>query len=506
MSSNNNKKIARNTIFLYCRMLFLTAISLYTVRITLKILGVVDYGIYNVVGSLVGSLSFLTGTLTSATQRFLSFHLGRRDFGAYNKTFNILLLCFICMSIVIILIAEGLGPLILNNWLHIPPDRITATKFVYQTVIITFIFHFLTIPFTSAIVANEKMNAFALISIGDGILKLLIVFLLTLINIDRLTLYGCLMSVQALSLFTCYVIYCNKTFRYCKMRLMWDATTFRELFSYTGWNLFGSITGMLTTQGQNILLNIYFGPVVNAAKAIGDKITNTIQSFSSNFYMAVSPQIVKSYAAGENDRMINLGIRSSKLSFYLLYILSFPLICCMRPILNLWLGQAGNTSDMVGFSILGLICCLVMCLEQPITQMIRATGKIKRYQIIMGCFMILYIPIAAVCLLCGASALSTMITLIIVYTIAQFIRVIIARKQVGLSLSKYLNVVVLPIIITGIYGSLSYFIVSHFFKEYILSHVILCLAIIFILNTILVWLISLSQDEKKFILKLLFRR
>lgn len=505
--SASNKRIAKNTAFLYFRMLFITAISLYTVKITLDTLGEIDYGIYNVVASVVASLSFLTGTLTSATQRFLSFHLGKNDYDTYSKVFSILLICFIAISIILIIICEIIGIFFINNFLNIPPERIEAAKWVYQSAIFTFVFHLLFVPYTSSIIANERMSAFAYISIIDGILKLLLVFLLIHSPFDKLIYYGVLTLFEAVIILALYIIYCNRTFTYCHVRPIWDKQMFKELTSYTGWNLFGSVSGMLITQGQNILLNIFFGPIINTAKAISDKISSVANSFATNFYMAISPQIIKSYASGNNQHMLNLAMKSSRYSFYLVLLISFPLIICMKPILGLWLGENSVSEPMVDFSKLTLIFCLVLSLEQPITQMIRATGNIRNYQIRVGVWTLMYIPIASIILFLGATPVSTMITLIFLYAFVQCIRVRVAHQEVYLDILSYCKNVVIPITYVSIISAILYVLLNHLSFSHLAIINILSKAFIGLILTILnIWIVGLSEKDRNYIKNVFLNR
>lgn len=504
--SASNKKLAKNTAFLYFRMLLLTLISLYTVRITFEALGEVDYGIYNVVASVVASLSFLSATLTSATQRFLSFHLGKNDYVAYSNTFSLLLIGYLVISVVIIIIGEITAPLFVEKWLNIPPDRFYAAKWVFQTAIFTFVFHILTVPYSSSIVANEKMDAFAYISIADGILKLLLVFLLLRSPIDRLIYYGILTCLLSAIILFLHIAYCRHAFPYCKFRWIWDKSLFKELTSYTGFNLFGSVSGMLVTSGQNVLLNIFFGPVVNAAKAIADRISSIVNQFSANFYMAVSPQIVKSYAAGDTVRMINLALKSTRLSFFLLLIVSVPLIVAMKNILSLWLTSEMVTDDMIGFSQLTLIFCMVMALEQPVTQMIRATGNIKRYQLSVGLCTLMYIPIAWLVLKLGASAVSTMQILILLYCLVQVVRIMAAHRQVGLDIHRYFREVVVPIALVSGLCVIEYLAFSPLTVGNNLVDALVKGGMTFLVSLALIWWLGLTKDDRIFVMNLLRRK
>lgn len=456
----SNGRIIRNTSLLYFRLIFLTFINLYTVRITLEALGIIDYGIYNVIASVVAALSILTGAMTSASQRFLSFHLGKEDYDKYSHTFTLLLLSFILLSGILMVIGEALGYFFIEDWLNIPYERIKASYWVYQTSLVAFAIGFITIPYTSSIVANERMDAFALFSIVEGTLKLAIAFILTTYGGDRLILYGILTAFISLVVFFMSMQYCHSKFKYCRYIWKWDKSIFGELSKYTGWNLFGSISGILTLQGQNILLNIFFGPVINAAKAIADRIQNVVNGFSVNLYMAVSPQIIKSYATEDYTRAINLVIRTSKMSFLLIFIIAFPLISNMDGLLEIWLASDSKTPDTIAFSKLILLYCLALSLEPPISRLIQATGNIKRYQLIIGAIMFSYIPLAAIILHLGGDAIFTVAILIAITIIAQVARVIIAHQQVGVSYRSYIIGVVTPIIKVSFVGFAAYMMMS----------------------------------------------
>lgn len=459
-----NGRILKNTGLLYTRLIFLTFVNLYAVRVTLDALGDIDYGIYNVIASVVASLSILTGAMTSATQRFLSVHLGRKDHEEYSRTFSLLLICFLGMTASIIVVGEPLGLVAIHKWLNFPPDRLNAVYWVFQTSLAAFAFSLITIPYTSSIVANEKMQAFALFSIVEGILKLAIAFMLIKYGGDRLILYSVLSMLISAVVLGLSIHYCHTTFTYCRYRWEWDKTIFKQLSQYTGWNLFGSISGILATQGQNILLNIFFGPIVNTSKAIADRIQHVINGFSVNLYLAASPQIIKSYAAEDYARALNLVTKTSKMSFLLIFVLSFPLICNMDCLLNLWIVRSDETTDMVIFSKLILLYCLALSLEPPISRIIQATGHIKKYQVSVGVITLSFIPMATLALWLGASAPTTLVIQISVLIIAQAVRIIIAHRQVRLSYRSYFSEVIMPI-----FKIIAVAVPSYFFMENISS-------------------------------------
>lgn len=441
-----NKRLARNTGLLYFRMIFLTLINLYAVRVTFEALGDVDYGVYNVVASVVASLSLLTGAMTSASQRFLAFHLGKNDLESYSHTFTLLLLAFLALSAGLLAVGEGIGYFFIEKWLDIPADRISAAYWVYQASLVAFIFGFITVPYTSSIVANERMDAFAAFSIVEGVMKLGIALILVEYGGDKLILYGILTGAIGVVVFLMSMQYCHVKFKYCKYVWKWDKAIFRQLTGYTGWNLFGSISAILANQGQAVLLNIYFGPVVNAAKAIADRIQHVVQGFSINLYMAAGPQIIKSYASKDYHRAHELVIRTSKITFMLIYAMSFPLLCNMGGILDIWMGGKNVSPAMMGFSQLMLIYCMVMALEQPISRIIQATGEIKRYQLQVGIVTLTYIPIALAVLAMGGSPLMTLVVQIAVIAAAQCVRVAAAHAQVGLDYRRYITDVAYPIL------------------------------------------------------------
>lgn len=504
--SSANGRIIRNTGLLYFRLIFLTFINLYAVRITLEALGVKDYGIYDVVASVVGSLSILTGALTSATQRFLSFHLGKKDFEKYSHTFTLLLMSFMAMAVALIIIGEILGYFFIHDWLKIPDNRITAAYWLFQASLVAFAFGLLTIPYTSSIVANEKMDAFAIFSIVEGILKLATAYILVKYGGDRLIMYGILTAVTSMVVFFMSMQYCHSKFKYCKYVWKWDRNIFTELSQYTGWNLFGSISGMLATQGQNILLNIFFGPIINASKAIADKIQHVINSFSINLYMAVSPQIIKSYAAEDYQRAMNLVMKTSKMSFLLIFLLSFPLISNMDGLLGIWLAADAKTPDMVAFSKLILVYSMILSLEPPISRIIQATGKIKRYQLSVGAITLSFIPIAALVLALGGSAIFTLVVLIGIMSLAQGVRLMVAHRQVGLNYTAYLKTVLLPILKVSLVGAGTYLALESFVHSKDTLMILLHTATAAVFALFIVAILGLDKSDRTFITELVKKR
>jgi len=494
-NSENNKRIAKNTLLLYFRMILVSVVSLFTTRIMLEQLGVENFGIYNVVGGIVGFLGMLNGSMTSATQRFLAFELGSGDVKSYNRVFSMLLTIFVTLSVVLMLIAVAIGPWLINDFIVIPGEKRNVAMWVYYFSVVTFFVSLIAIPYMSSIIAHEKMGIYAFMSFIEVIFKLLLVYVLYISAFDKLLTYGFLTMCVAFMITMCYCVYCIYKIKGCKFHFLWEKALFRQLLSYIGWNLFGSVTTILNYQGQTLVLNLFFGPLVNAAKAISDKINGIVGSFSSNFFMAVRPQIIKSYASGDHAYMFKLINRSSKFSFYLLFLVTLPLIILMQKILTLWLGANQVTNNMIVFSQLMLVFSLVNVFESPITTVIQATGNIKKYEIVIGCGTLLLLPICYYLFTIGFPAYYSLIVLILIYAVAQIFRLLIAKQQVGLSIRYYCCNVFLPVIKSSIPATaMSYYLCNFFSNNFVglIYSVITCVLI----SLLFVFYLGLNKSER----------
>lgn len=486
-------------------MIFLTVINIYTVRIVLNALGVENYGIYSVIGSAVYMLGFVQGTLTSATQRYFSYQLANKDSGAYSRLFSLVMICFLILSGLILIIGGSFGPFVVKDFLNIPSNRTFAGLWVYYSTLGTFVLGLLTIPYSASMISHEKMTGFAYLSIFDGLFKLGVAFLVMYSPADHLILYAILTFLQSLITFGFYAVYSRKKFEGVRFNFQWERTIVKELLGYTGWNLFGSVSSVLTTSGQGVVLNLFFGPLINTAKGIADRISSVVQSFSTNFYLAVSPQIIKSYATGEIQRMVTLVVGSSKFSFFLLLIIGYPLIICMDGLLSTWLGSESVSPEMIIFCRLTLVYCLISCLEQPITQIVRATGKIRNYQVSVGIFTLAYLPIAIGVLYLGAPAQSTMYVLIIMYSLLQILRVAIVKRQVNFPVGIYLKGAILPILIVTLLLTTTTIFLLHWPTDSLLLHLLKGL-ISFAIAVISILIFGLKSSERKEIMNKLRSR
>ena len=373
----DSKRIARNTLLLYSRMMLMMFISLYTSRLVLKILGVEDYGIYNIVGGIVAMFSFIGGAMIAATQRFLNFYMGKNDNIKLKQVFNASLIIHIFIALIIIVISETIGLWFLYNKLIIPNIRFDAAFWCFQISILSTAFVIMSYPYNATIIAHEKMKAFAYVALVEASLKLLIVYLLQIQKGDKLILYGFLMMIIQISVTLLYVSYCKKHFKETKLQFKGiPIKLYKEIISFSGWNFLGNIANVCLMQGTNILLNMFFGPTVNAAKGISGQVQNAVNSFCVNFQTAQNPQIVKSYAANEMEEMHKLVFRSSRFSFYLVLLFSVPIIIKSEDILNIWLENPPEYSSV--FVQYTMLFILIRSLANPLLTSSLATGNVKK--------------------------------------------------------------------------------------------------------------------------------
>lgn len=431
----DNARLAKNTMFLYFRMIFIMAVTLYTSRVVLRVLGVEDFGIFNVVAGVVAMFGFLNSSMSATTQRFISFSLGRGD-DNLNKVFSTCVLTHALIALGVLVLVESVGLWFLYNKMIIPEVRMDAAFWVFQFSALSTVVTVMSIPFNADIIAHEKMSAFAYISIVEVCLKLLIVFLLDVGNIDKLVLYGFLLLLVQCGIFLTYMGYCLRHFKESRFRFVYEKKLFSEVFSFAGWNLWGYLASILYTQGLNILLNVFFGPVVNAARGLANQVDGAIRLFASNFQMAINPQIVKTYAAKDLESMHKLVFRSSKFSFFLLLALSLPVMIEAPVILRLWLSTVPDWT--ASFLRLMLVVVIVDSVANPLMTSAAATGRIKLYQSVLGGIQLLIVPVAYVVLRMGGEPNSVFVVHICICLIAFAVRLFIVRGMIGLSIKKYL--------------------------------------------------------------------
>lgn len=500
--ASNNKRIAKNTLFLYFRMLLIMGVNLYTVRVVLETLGVVDYGIYNVVGGVVTMFSFLSGTMASASQRFFSFELGRNDLGKLKQTFSMTMQIYVLLGMVILLLAETVGLWFLNTQMNIPADRMDAARWVYQFAVLSFMLTMFTTPYNAAIIAREDMKVYAYISIVEVVLKLLIVYLLLLFLFDKLKLYAVLIFAVTLIVSLIYRIYCKKKYRECCFTPYWDKNLFKELVGFSGWNLFGALAGVVNNQGLNILLNIFFGPVVNAARGIAFQINGAISQFVQNFMTASRPQITKYYATEELDSMHKLVFRTSKFSYFLLFVIAMPVLLETNTVLSLWLRDVPQYVSL--FTQLTIATALIETLSFALMAAAQATGKIKKYQAVVGSVMMLNLPVSYIFLKSGYAPESVFYVSIANACICLLLRLLFLRKMIALSFGCFIKEVLLPVVCVTLFALIvPFFIEKVLFISAGFSRLLIIVVACVISSFITIYFAGFSSEEKDMVNKTL---
>ena len=445
-TSSANKRIAKNTLVLYVRMLFTMGISLFTSRVILQTLGVEDYGISSVVGGVISMFTFINAAMVSSTQRYLNFELVRGDANQLRSVFSTSLQIHALIALAIIVLSETVGLWFLNEKLVIPEARMNAAMWVYQCSILSCAVSIMSTPYNAVIVAHEKMSAFAYISILDVSLKLLVVYLLVVLPFDKLIILSILTLLVQLFIRYIYTLYCHRHFPESYFQFRFNKTLFKEMFGFAGWSFWGNLAAILYTQGLNMMLNIFFGPIVNAARGIAVQVQSAVQQFVGGFQTALNPQITKNYASNNLPQMHSLMFRSARFSFLLLFFLSLPVLMETNFILTLWLKTVPD--DAVIFTQIMICISLIYTTANPCVIANQATGKVKIYQMVVGGILLLILPISYVVLKLGAPAYSVFIVHFCIESVAQFSRMYMLRKLIHLPLWQYMKNIYIPIVST----------------------------------------------------------
>lgn len=444
LSTNSNTRIAKNTIFLYFRMILLMAVSLYTSRVVLATLGIDDYGIYNVVGGFIGMFAFLNGAMSGCTQRFITIALGKGDEQNLKKVFSTCVITHGMIALIVFILAETVGLWFVLEKLVIPEDRMIAAMVVYQCSIVSTMVMIMSFPYNADIIAHEKMSAFAYISIFEAFANLGIVCILNIVKFDKLVFYAILLMLVKVLVILVYRIYCKRHFFESKFRWLFDKVLLKEMLAFTSWNLFGGMAGTLMGQGINVLLNLFFGPAVNAARGVAVQVQSSVQLFATNFQTALNPQMMKSYAAGELHTMHTLLFRSAKFTFMLLLCLMFPLTLEINMVLGLWLKEVPEFTNI--FVCLMLCISMVDAVSNPFMTASAATGRVKIYQSVVGGILLMIVPLAYIPLKLGAEPYTVFIVHLTIAIIAFITRIFIVQKLIDLSIKEYLINAILPCI------------------------------------------------------------
>lgn len=502
-SSDSNKRIAKNTLFLYMRMFVMMLTALFTSRIVLDVLGAADYGLNNVIGGVVVLFSFLNSAQLSATQRFLNFHLGRKDYKQTNVVFCMSLNTYMLLSVLVVILGETVGLWFVNTQLKIPPERMYAAQWVYQFTLVQFVINLLRISYNASIIAYERMNFFAYVSLVEVISKLLVVYLLYITTFDKLIFYSFLYTVVPLVITIVYKLYCNRNFDTTKYKAIWDKKTFKKMFSFSGWSLFGSLANLAAQQGLNILINIFYGVTVNAAAGIANQVSNNVYGFISNFQTAFQPQIVKTYAAKEVERFHKLIFQTSKFSYFMVIVLVLPILFTIDGILEIWLTEVPEFTAI--FCRLILIFFSIEAITAPLWMSIQATGKIRNYQILMASLVFLNFPIAYIVLKVGLPVYTVWIVRIIVNLVTMAARCIYMKKKLEFPLLPYLRNVMLPIVTVTIVA-LPIPIILHYMVSGFWANLLIVGFVTLIVTMIDVYFVGMNAHEKDIARNMIFKK
>lgn len=432
----DNKRIAKNTLFLYFRMLLIMGVSLYTSRIVLQALGETDFGLYSVVGGIVTMFTFLNGSLGGATSRYITFELGKKDYVRLGKVFNAAFIIHIVLAFMVVVLAETVGLWFLYEKMTIPENRMHAAFWVYQLSIVTCFFSITQVPYTATIIAHEDMKIYAYVGMVEVLLKLGIVYALAVSPMDKLVFYALLLCLVQVVSILFYRIYCMRFYSETSLRICRDRKLYREMFGYAGSDMIGNISVLAQGQGLNILLNMFFGPTVNAARAIAYQVQGAITQFSGNFMTAVKPQIIKRYAQGNVKDMLRLVYQSSCFSYYLMWAIASPICLETDYILTLWLGQYPDHT--VSFIRLVIVLCLIQTLKTPRSTVFHATGNLKLPNLVVGGILCLAFPLAYMLLKSGCRPESVFWAANLTMVVSEFASVAILRKYIDYSILDYL--------------------------------------------------------------------
>lgn len=491
--SSNNKTLAKNTLFLYFRMLLTMLIGLYTSRVVINVLGISDYGIYNVIGGIVAIFASLNGAMASASSRYITFYIGRNDQTQLKHIFSILALFHIFIAVIILLLCETIGLWFFYEKMQIPSDRMNVAFWLLQFSYASVFLSVINTPYTSLIVGREKMDIYAYISVFDSLAKLIIVLLISYSPIDKLLFYGFFLFVIQFVDFILYRVYCRRRFPESIMTLNINRGIVKEIICYSGWSLFGNLAFAANTQGVNLLLNMFFGPVVNAARGVAVQVNNLINSFVSNYQMALNPQIVKNFASENFNRMHTLMFASARYGFYLLFVISLPVFLESEILLELWLKIVPQNTVL--FLRIILCTCLVGSLANSWTVAAGATGNIRKYSLMVGLLMLLVVPVSYLFLRNGFPALCVFVVHFIFSCFCLIARVFIIHRMINMKIIEYLRGVCVPVFFVSIAAFVIPFIL-HINMVQSWTRFFIVTLVSFICSLACVWCLGLKKNEK----------
>lgn len=505
--THRGRRIAKNTLMLYVRMSVLLLVGLYTSRVVLEALGENDFGVYNVVGGVVAMFTILSGALNSAVSRFITFEMGKGEGAELDKVYSTAVNIQLILALVVVAVAEPAGLWFIENKMTIEQSAVPAARWTLHFSLFAFVVNLMSVPQMASITAHEKMSAYAGIGILDGLLRLGVALAVANISSeghDRLIVYAALMAGVVLAVRMAYGIYCRRHFEECRYRLLFDRPLIKEMFSFAGWNFIGVASGVLRDQGGNILVNLFTGPAVNAARGMAVQLNGAVQGFVTNFMTAVNPQITKSYAAGEKDYMFSLVRKSSRMSFCLLFFLALPLLFNTEYILGLWLKDVpGHT---VLFVQLFLIFALSESMSNPMITAMLATGRIRNYQLAVGGLQLLNIPVSYVCLRMGAMPEVTVVVAIVISQLCLFVRLVMLGRATGFPIGRFLKNVYMKTLFVLVPLSAAVPAALELVKPEGFAGMLISVAVCVLWTALMMFAVGLTGDERMKIIGYLKRR
>ncbi len=498
-TTQSNKKLAKNTLFMYFRMLLTMIVGLYTSRVVLQTLGIEDFGIYNVVGGVVVLFTFINSAMSTVTQRHLAYELGKKD-GDMSKIFSMCFNIHVGIAIIITLLAETGGLWFLNNKMNFPENKMLVVNIVYQITILTTIANIIRVPYNALILAEEHMNFYAYTGIVEALLKLLIVYLLVFLALNKLILYAVLLFLVISIINIIYIYYCKSRFHDIKLIKVHDRNIYKSLLSFSGWSMFGSLANVGYQQGINVLINIFYGVTFNTVVGIANQVNTNISNFVVNFQQALNPQLIKTQSSGDKERQFSLICKASKFSFLIMFFIALPLMINLNYVLELWLGIfPSHTIEICNIIV---IAALIESLSGPLFVTIYAVGKIKKYQIAISTLLLLNVPISYLIGKFGGSAEGMFYVRMLIYVLCFVTRIIFLKELIDLDWKKYLINAVVPIIIVlcvifiPIVCLYKFLIVDNFICFVLIS------SIIVIYESIVILFLGLTNSERKGIIRI----
>lgn len=496
-NSSANKRLTKNSFFLSIRMVIVLLITFYATRVILATLGVEDYGVYNVVCGFVSMFAFLNTSMSNGIQRFFNYEYGKNGEEGAVKVYNTALIIQAILAVIIFVVVESLGIWYINSKMVIPVNRMIAAQWIFQFALISFVFNIFQAPYTAAVMAHERMDFYAFVSIFDAVFKLLIVYTLPVLGGDFLFTYGFLWMFISIINWILYFIYTKHNFKEIRFIKGHQKDLFKSMLSFSGWNMFGSFSGVMKEQGINLIINLFYGPVVNAARAVASQVNGGMESFVMNVTIPVRPQVVQSYAKGDIARTMNLTYGISKLSCFVFYIAALPIIVEIDYILQLWLGNNVPEHTSV-FIVIILMTTMIANLNSAVSNVVHASGKMRKYQVTTGLIGIVSVPVAYIALKLGAKVEIALFITFLSKVIAQYFSLIILKGIVEYSLFDYCNKVLWPIFLVILLTFWVPILPKYFMQASLLRLLVISVtSVVFVCLSI--YAIGLNSSEKQMI-------